>query len=118
MSNCETSEKGDTREIDFSQIPFPGDFTPKPQWEVILKCIIVSVLIFVAVVGNILIIAIVFSSRKMRSTTNFYIANLAVADLLVALFPMWIYITIDVTDGWILGGFLCKFNAFVQSELN
>ncbi|GFN91874.1 neuropeptide ff receptor 2 [Plakobranchus ocellatus] len=101
--------------FDFSLIDFPGDFTPKPLWEKILKCVIVSLLILVAIVGNTLIIVIVSSSKKMRSTTNFYIVNLAVADLFVACFPMWIYITTDITNGWILGEFFCKFNAFVQT---
>ena len=54
----------------------------------------------------------------MRSTTNCYIANMAVADLLVALVPMWIHVSTDVIDqdGWPLGSFLCKFNSFVQGE--
>lgn len=35
--------------------------------------------------GNLLVIAAVFCSNKLRSVTNYFIVNLAVADLLVGL---------------------------------
>lgn len=106
-------------ERNFSGINFPGHLPlPLPQWEVGLKigaCVLVEV---VAVFGNLLVIIVVARSPRMRSTTNCYIANMAVADLLIALVPMWIHVTTDVIsmdqDGWALGSFLCKFNSFVQ----
>nr|KAG5704165.1 hypothetical protein BaRGS_009695 [Batillaria attramentaria] len=85
-----------------------------PTWEKGLKigaCVCVE---FVALFGNLLLIAVVLRTPRMRSTINCYIANMALADLMVALGPMWIHVTSDVIDGWPLGGFLCKFNSLVQ----
>ncbi|XP_055876707.1 QRFP-like peptide receptor isoform X2 [Biomphalaria glabrata] len=102
--------------IDVSRVPYPRSVSEASLWEVVVKCLLVGALMLMAVVGNLLIIVIVSTSKKMKTTTNYYIVNLAVADLLVACFPMWIYVIADVTEGWILGGFLCKFNAFVQTS--
>ncbi|XP_071107553.1 QRFP-like peptide receptor [Haliotis cracherodii] len=102
------------REVNVSGILYPN--TPKvlPTWEIVVKCTVCGCVELVALFGNILVIAIVAQSRKMRTTTNFYITNLAISDLFVACIPFWIHLVNDVTDGWFLGEFLCKFNAFVQ----
>lgn len=41
-----------------------------------------------AVVGNALVIWIVTSSRRMHNVTNLYIANLALADIVIGLFSI------------------------------
>lgn len=43
--------------------------------------------------------------------------NLAVADVLIALCCMWPHLVNDLTKpAFILGAFMCKFNAFAQSK--
>lgn len=51
-------------------------------WNVISMVVLLSLDVLV-IVGNILVIAAVYSSQKLRSVTNFFIVSLAVADLLV-----------------------------------
>ncbi|XP_059147523.1 trissin receptor-like [Physella acuta] len=99
---------------DVSKIPYPRIPTQYPLWELVLKSVVSGLILLIAFFGNVLIIVIVSLSKKMRTTINFYIVNLAVADLLIACFPLWIHVTTYVTGGWILGGILCKLNAFVQ----
>jgi len=41
-----------------------------------------------AVVGNALVIWIVTSSKRMHNVTNLYIANLALADIVIGLFSI------------------------------
>ncbi|XP_076460155.1 QRFP-like peptide receptor [Babylonia areolata] len=114
MPGCQPAE-----DRDYTDTPFPGELPqPLPSWEIGLKiatCVLVEL---VAVVGNLVLIAVVARSPRMRTSTNCYIANMAVADLLVALGPMWIHVSTDVVskdkDGWPLGAFLCKFNSFLQ----
>lgn len=101
---------------DISKYNYPGTPTEMATWEVALKCGIMGIIILLGVIGNSLVIIIVSVSKKMRTTINFYIVNMAIADLFVACFPAWIHVTTDVTDGWIVGEFICKFNAFVQSK--
>lgn len=103
--------------LDFSLFPFPSALPEDmATWEMVLKCCVMGLIILFGVIGNALIIIIVCVSKKMHTTINLYISNLAVADLIVACFPTWIYITTHVTNGWILGEFICKFNAFVQGK--
>lgn len=100
--------------VDFSSALYPGSYKNYPTWEIVLKISFVVLVEIVAIVGNILLILIVMGSKKMRTTTNYYIVNLAISDLLVALFPIWMHLVDDVTEGWVVGGFLCKFNPFMQ----
>lgn len=102
--------------VDTSAALYPGSYKNYPQWEIALKISFVVLVEIVAIVGNILLILIVMGSKKMRTTTNYYIVNLAISDLLVALFPIWMHLVDDVTEGWVVGGFLCKFNPFMQSK--
>ncbi|OWA52264.1 putative Neuropeptide FF receptor 2 [Hypsibius exemplaris] len=73
--------------------------------------------------GNalVLIIIIKHKKQKMRSKTNFFLANLAVADLMVALFCMGQHLLLQlVWEDWVfgdqlLGWSLCKVYGFVRS---
>lgn len=95
---------------------YPGELKHYPTWETATKITTVAIVDIVAIVGNILIIVIVLHSKKMRTATNYYIMNLSFADLLVACFPIWIHIVDDVTEGWVVGEYFCKFNPFIQSK--
>ncbi|XP_063447150.1 substance-K receptor-like [Mytilus trossulus] len=93
---------------------FIGELKKFPAWETAVKIAVVAAVDLVAIIGNILIIFIVVHSKKMRTATNFYIVNLSIADLLVACFPIWIHLVDDVTEGWVVGAYFCKFNPFIQ----
>lgn len=77
------------------------------------------VLIF-GVIGNSLVVAIVYRNRSMRTPANYFIANMAFADLMVPIFLVpknlvWVYHGKNV---WLIGGtfgeFLCKFIPFIH----
>lgn len=101
---------------DLSEIEFIGEIKEVPAWEMGVKITICVSIELVAIVGNLLIIIIIAQSPKMRNVTNYYILNLAISDLLVGLFAIWIHLVDDLTQGWVLGSFLCKFNPFMQSK--
>lgn len=101
---------------DLSGIEFIGEIKEVPAWEMGVKITICVSIELVAIVGNLLIIIIIAQSPKMRNVTNYYILNLAISDLLVGLFAIWIHLVDDLTQGWVLGSFLCKFNPFMQSK--
>ncbi|KAG5888877.1 hypothetical protein JTB14_004830 [Gonioctena quinquepunctata] len=57
-------------------------------------------------------------SRRLRSITNFFLANLAVADLFVAIFCIYQNLGIYIIESWMLENFLCKMYMFIQSLSN
>ncbi|GLV45755.1 Trissin receptor [Carabus blaptoides fortunei] len=65
--------------------------------------------------GNLLVILVVTLSRRLRSITNFFLANLAVADLCVGVFCVFQNLSMYLIPTWVLGNFLCKMYQFVHS---
>lgn len=104
------------RSLNLTHVPYRGSPKIIPNWELVLKSVICAALDLVAFLGNATIILIVIKTKKMRTTTNYYIVNLACSDLLVACGPIWIHLVDDLTEGWQLGYILCKFSAFLQSK--
>ncbi|XP_037302504.1 trissin receptor, partial [Manduca sexta] len=65
--------------------------------------------------GNLLVILVVTLSRRLRSITNFFLANLAVADLCVGVFCVFQNLSIYLVPSWVFGNFLCKMYQFIHS---
>lgn len=51
-----------------------------------ILCVAYSLIFVLGILGNSLVISVVFRSPRMWTVTNFFIANLAVADILVVIF--------------------------------
>ena len=56
-----------------------------------------------ALLGNVLVIAVILLHRKMRSVVNFCLANLAVADLCVGVFCVLPNLSLYMSQPWHLG---------------
>lgn len=78
----------------------------KPQVIVIL--VILGVINFAVIGGNLLVIASVFISTKLRTVTNFFIVSLAVADLCLGLVVLPYSISLEVLKIWIFGDIWCQ----------
>ncbi len=114
----DSSAYEDYGDLDYTQHDYPGEgFKDVPAWEIALKTVTYIPVIVHAIVGNILIILVVARNKRMQTTTNYYIVNLAVADLLVAVSCSWVHLVDDLTNGWVLGAFFCRFNTFAQGTL-
>ncbi|KPP72079.1 c-C chemokine receptor type 7-like [Scleropages formosus] len=67
---------------------------------------IYSLICFVGLVGNLLVMLTYIYFRRLKTMTDVYLLNLAAADLLLVLtLPFW---AASFLDKWILGQFLCK----------
>ncbi|EFN78209.1 Galanin receptor type 2 [Harpegnathos saltator] len=62
-----------------------------------------------------MVIFVVTFSRRLRSITNFFLANLAVADFCVGIFCVYQTLTNYLMNSWQLGDFLCKVYMFVHA---
>ena len=86
-----------------------------PDYEVIIGlCILNSAVTLVGLAGNLLVIYVILSDRKMRrSVTNLFILNLAVADLMIMLLGVPELVQFAAGRGWLLGMALCKLQRYV-----
>ncbi|KAH8033563.1 hypothetical protein HPB51_013893 [Rhipicephalus microplus] len=72
--------------------------------------------IAVAAVGNTCVILTVALNRSLRTTINCYLTNLAVADAIISMFCMWVYLVKNLSDWYVLGAFMCRIEGFAQSK--
>lgn len=73
------------------------------------------IIVFIGgLVGNSLVCIAVYRNRSMRTVTNYFIVNLAIADLLVIIFCLPPTVLWDVTETWFLGDELCKIIPYLQ----
>ncbi|XP_062604246.1 substance-P receptor-like isoform X2 [Saccostrea cucullata] len=99
---------------DFRFFKYVGDIKEVPLWEILVKSIIYGIITILSLIGNVLIIVIVMNNKTMKTVTNYYIVNLAVADLMVTLTCTWVTVVDNLTEGWTLGAFFCKLNTFTK----
>ncbi|CAI4221314.1 unnamed protein product [Auanema sp. JU1783] len=77
--------------------------------------ILFIVVFSLALLGNtIVIITIVCKTHRSRSITNFYLLNLAVADLLRSVVCIPPTLLSELTHCWLLGPIMCKAVAYLQ----
>lgn len=70
-----------------TEATFVGEFLYRHSTPMTVAYCVAYILVFaVGLVGNCFVIAVVFRSPRMRTVTNFFIVNLAVADILVIVF--------------------------------
>ncbi|XP_013786636.2 alpha-2Db adrenergic receptor-like [Limulus polyphemus] len=75
------------------------------------------VFIILSVMGNLMVIVTVLRHKEMRTRTNMFLVNLAVADLLTAVIDMPISLVTMIHGDWVLGEFFCKLNGFTMALL-
>uniref|UniRef100_A0A0L8HHY3 G-protein coupled receptors family 1 profile domain-containing protein n=1 Tax=Octopus bimaculoides TaxID=37653 RepID=A0A0L8HHY3_OCTBM len=82
--------------------------------EIVLKISLYVVAFIMDIVGNVLVMLIIYLNKRMHCTTNYLIMNLAISDILVGLFCMWVHIGNQITPEWPFGDLVCKVNTFIQ----
>lgn len=72
-------------------------------------CIIIMCL---GVIGNIMVPVVIFKTKDMRNSTNIFLVNLSVADLLVLLVctPTVLVEVNSRPETWVLGEEMCKYD--------
>lgn len=74
-----------------------------------------SLIILLGLLGNSLVIYMIIRYRTMRTVTNFFIANLALADLLVDTLCLPFTLVYTLLDEWKFGAVLCHMVPFAQA---
>ncbi|XP_003690070.1 orexin receptor type 2-like isoform X2 [Apis florea] len=74
-----------------------------------------SIIFVIGLIGNALVCVAVYRNHTMRTVTNYFIVNLAVADFLVLLLCLPFTVLWDITETWFLGLTLCKAVPYLQT---
>ncbi|KAM3835902.1 alpha-1D adrenergic receptor-like, partial [Diretmus argenteus] len=88
------------------------NFTLDPQ--VVGVGVFLSVFILVAIVGNILVILSVVCNKHLQTVTNFFIVNLAMADLFLSIIVLPFSASLEVLGCWAFGRIFCNIWAAVD----
>lgn len=102
-----------------SQFPPTNQSTAGDSGAHFAQAIFVSLLVFVIVaglVGNSMVIGTIAAKRKMWTPCNWFIMNIAIADLLVAIILTPLRMA-ELFMGWPLGEFLCRFVGPLQDVI-
>ncbi|KAF7707463.1 melatonin receptor type 1A-like [Silurus meridionalis] len=91
-----------------------NDETLSFPWKLTLLAGVLITTIVVDVLGNLLVIVSVFRNRKLRKTGNAFVVSLAVADLVIAIYPYPMVLTAIFNNGWIAGNIHCQISGFVM----
>ncbi|XP_055838012.1 orexin/Hypocretin receptor type 1-like isoform X3 [Episyrphus balteatus] len=97
---------------EYMQFLFDYLYPKTSEWILIF----VHGLVFITgLVGNALVCIAVYTNYSMRTVTNVFIVNLAVADFLVILVCLPPSVVWDVTETWFLGQSMCKIVLYFQT---
>ncbi|RWS27364.1 neuropeptide Y receptor type 2-like protein, partial [Leptotrombidium deliense] len=67
-----------------------------------------------AIIGNGIVLWFVVRSKKLRTVTNLFIANLAIADILIGALAIPFQFQAALLQKWVLPHFMCAFCPFIQ----
>ncbi|XP_020910028.1 octopamine receptor-like [Exaiptasia diaphana] len=87
----------------------------RSQAEIILQAVFLAIIMFSSIFGNILILLAIYTNHRLREITSAFIANLACADLLLALIGMPFTLTSSITYRWVFGWHWCQINGMANS---
>ncbi|XP_042541046.1 melatonin receptor type 1B [Dipodomys spectabilis] len=94
--------------------PAPPSSSPRLPWVAPALSTVLIITTAGDVVGNLLVILSVLRNRKLRNAGNLFLVSLAMADLVVALYPYPVILLAIFYGGWALGELHCKASAFVM----
>ena len=68
-----------------------------------------------AIYGNSLVIWVISTAKNLASENNFYLGNLAVSDVIIAVFCIPFQFYAALLQRWDLPKFMCKFCPFISN---
>jgi len=82
---------------------------------IIIKSVVICFFILCAVIGNGSVLYAIRRYPKLKTVPNFFVFNLAIADLLFSLTGMPMIVVTTVSREWVLGDAMCDFGGLLNS---
>ena len=98
---------------DDAYLDYLEDYVYPEDWEWGF-IVLYAITFVVGLSGNVLVCFAVWRNRSMRTVTNIFIVNLAIADLTVIIICLPPTLLADVTETWYFGFIMCKVALFLQ----
>ncbi|KAK9507747.1 hypothetical protein O3M35_007531 [Rhynocoris fuscipes] len=84
-----------------------------PWWKQLIWTFLFGVMVIVGTGGNLIVIWIVLAHKRMRTVTNYFLVNLAIADAMVSSLNVTFNYVYMVNSDWPFGTLYCKICQFV-----
>ncbi|UXI14324.1 neuropeptide GPCR A24 [Sarcoptes scabiei] len=84
-----------------------------PLYQQIIWSIIFGTMVFVAAGGNLIVIWIVLTNKRMRTVTNYFLVNLSIADIMVSTLNVIFNFIYMLDSDWPFGELYCKVTNFI-----
>jgi len=96
-------------------------YAPYPAYLTMLMSLACSVILVVGLIGNCLVPVVIWNNRDLRNSTNLFLLNLSLADILVLCVSMPT-VLVEIhnqpeKEVWVLGQFMCKVVPFMELML-
>lgn len=103
--------KGDLVPGRFNMTGYPSGYD---TWEVILISMVVVFIMASIIIGNLLVIVAIFSEYTLQCVQNWFVASLAVSDLMLGIVVMPFSLSQEVVGYWLFGEFWCQVNHYSE----
>ena len=115
MSNANDSFNNTLTVYAWGDSMYPSGFT---TLQIVLLTIFITSVMIVVVVGNMLVIIAIVTEKTLKNITNWFIASLAVSDLLLGLIIMPFSLANLLMGYWIFGDPWCELHAAIDVLLS
>ncbi|XP_076446976.1 cholecystokinin receptor type A-like [Babylonia areolata] len=86
-----------------------------PRLSMEIQIVLYSLIFLLAVVGNFLVLVTLFQNKRMRTVTNVFLLNLALSDLLLAVFCMPFTLVPVLLRDFVFGAAMCVLIRYLQA---
>lgn len=85
----------------------PGPDIYALQWTDIFLGVFLFTIVLTTIVGNAFVLVAIFREKRLQTSFNYYIVNLAITDILVAVTAMAFFTIDNILKYWPFGEFMC-----------
>jgi hypothetical protein len=79
----------------------------------VVDIVIIAIIVALAIGGNIFVVWVVVAHERMRTVTNYFLVNMAIADLIYVTFCSLPLSVDTLIDHWVFGRVYCKLLFFM-----
>lgn len=86
----------------------------QPGYQVVIQSALLILVWVVSIPMNTLVCLVIYRSRRVQSTTNYFVVSIAFSDLLFTVFCVPFVTSRLMANRWVLGPIMCRLVRFIQ----